>query len=228
MQFRAESLATCRRASPRRHLPDDIRDITHAFVVAELFGFLCLSRVMRSGSCVSLTFASCLSLLAWWYYLLMATWRYPFCSYALDSCGDMRVLCIEGVRGDLADISGLGRSIGLVPFSPSLPRCPLPLSAVSYRLPQWSLLGSLLFSLLLLPYTLFALHLPQFFALPFAFLGLDTTRPELSNGIPRVVIRAALVEKSGFSCGEVSLASFADILGWGARIHLISFPMSSL
>ncbi|KAI6102392.1 hypothetical protein EDD16DRAFT_1646703 [Pisolithus croceorrhizus] len=62
MQFRAESLASCRRASPRRHLPDDIRDVACAFVVAELFGFLCLSRVTRSGSCVSLTLASRLSL----------------------------------------------------------------------------------------------------------------------------------------------------------------------
>ncbi|KAI6098877.1 hypothetical protein EDD16DRAFT_1661701 [Pisolithus croceorrhizus] len=40
MQFRAESFTSCRRASPRRHLPDDIRDVAHAFVVTELFGFL--------------------------------------------------------------------------------------------------------------------------------------------------------------------------------------------
>ncbi|KAI6095324.1 hypothetical protein EDD16DRAFT_1679382 [Pisolithus croceorrhizus] len=80
----------------------------------------------------------------------------------------------------------------------------------------------------MLPYTLFASHLPQFFASPFFFLGLDTTRPALSNGIPCVVIRAALVEKSGFLCGEVSLTGFADISGWGARIHSISFPTSSL
>ncbi|KAI6103694.1 hypothetical protein EDD16DRAFT_1640913 [Pisolithus croceorrhizus] len=62
MQFRAESFASCRRASPRRHLPDGVRDVAHAFVVAELFGFFCLSRVTRSGSRVSLTFASHLSL----------------------------------------------------------------------------------------------------------------------------------------------------------------------
>ncbi|KAI6107442.1 hypothetical protein EDD16DRAFT_1621936 [Pisolithus croceorrhizus] len=62
MQFCAESFASFRRGSPRRHLPDDIRDVARAFVVAELFGFLCLSRVTRSGSRVSLTFASRLSL----------------------------------------------------------------------------------------------------------------------------------------------------------------------
>ncbi|KAI6122147.1 hypothetical protein EDD16DRAFT_1572420, partial [Pisolithus croceorrhizus] len=62
MQFRAESFASFRRGSPRRHLPDDIRDVARSFVVAELFGFLCLSRVTRSGSRVSLTFASRLSL----------------------------------------------------------------------------------------------------------------------------------------------------------------------
>ncbi|KAI6110715.1 hypothetical protein EDD16DRAFT_1610285 [Pisolithus croceorrhizus] len=62
MQFHAESFASCRSASPRRHLPDDIRDVAHAFVVAELFGFLCLSRVTRSVLHVSLTFASHLSL----------------------------------------------------------------------------------------------------------------------------------------------------------------------
>ncbi|KAI6132613.1 hypothetical protein EDD16DRAFT_1533620, partial [Pisolithus croceorrhizus] len=62
MQFHAESFASFRRGSPRRHLPDDIRDVARAFVVAELFGFLCLSRVTRSGLHVSLTFASRLSL----------------------------------------------------------------------------------------------------------------------------------------------------------------------
>ncbi|KAI6127473.1 hypothetical protein EDD16DRAFT_1553196, partial [Pisolithus croceorrhizus] len=61
-QFRAESFASFRRRSPRRHLQDDIRDVARAFVVAELFGFLCLSRVTRSGSRVSLTFMSHLSL----------------------------------------------------------------------------------------------------------------------------------------------------------------------
>ncbi|KAI6097971.1 hypothetical protein EDD16DRAFT_1627168 [Pisolithus croceorrhizus] len=80
----------------------------------------------------------------------------------------------------------------------------------------------------MLPYTLFASHLPQFFALPFAFLGHGTTRPALSNGIPLVAIHAALVEESRFLCGEVSLAGFSDISGWGARIHSISFSTSSL
>ncbi|KAI6124229.1 hypothetical protein EDD16DRAFT_578509 [Pisolithus croceorrhizus] len=76
----------------------------------------------------------------------------------------------RGVRGDLADISGLGRSIGLVPFSLSLPRCPLSLPTVWYRLPQRSLLGSLLFLPLMLPHPLSTLYLPQFFTSPLAFL----------------------------------------------------------
>ncbi|KAI6106762.1 hypothetical protein EDD16DRAFT_157980 [Pisolithus croceorrhizus] len=159
----------------------------------------------------------------------MATWRYPFRPYALDGCGDMRVsVCGRGTRrlGGYLGTRQVNWSSSF--FSPSLPRCPLPLSAVSYRLPQRSLLGGLLFPPLMLPYALFASHLPQFFASPFAFFGLDTTRPALSNGIPRVMIRAVLVEGSGFWCGEVSSAGFADISGWGARIHSISFPTSSL
>ncbi|KAI6103967.1 hypothetical protein EDD16DRAFT_1640097 [Pisolithus croceorrhizus] len=80
----------------------------------------------------------------------------------------------------------------------------------------------------MLPYTLFMSNLPWIFAVPLAFLGYYDTQSVPSNGIPRVVIRAALVEKSGISCAVVSWAGLADILGWGARTHLISFPTSSL
>ncbi|KAI6012331.1 hypothetical protein EDC04DRAFT_2760984 [Pisolithus marmoratus] len=79
----------------------------------------------------------------------------------------------------------------------------------------------------MLAYALSTLYLPQFFASPFAFLGHDTTRSALLNGIPRVTIRAALVKKSGFSCAVVSQAGFVDISGCGACIHSISFPTSS-
>ncbi|KAI6045855.1 hypothetical protein EDC04DRAFT_2632891 [Pisolithus marmoratus] len=60
------------------------------------------------------------------------------------------------------------------------------------------------------------------------FLGHDITLSALSNSIPRVVICVAIVKKSGLLCTEVSQGGFADILGCGAHIHLISFPMSSL
>ncbi|KAI6026863.1 hypothetical protein PISMIDRAFT_687631, partial [Pisolithus microcarpus 441] len=57
-----ESLAFRSRGSTRRNLPDDIQDVTSAFVVLELFEFLCLDRVARSGSRISITFAPYLSL----------------------------------------------------------------------------------------------------------------------------------------------------------------------
>ncbi|KAI6005547.1 hypothetical protein EDD15DRAFT_2212388, partial [Pisolithus albus] len=117
----------------------------------------------------------------------------------------------EGVRDNSADIS-----------------CPLLPPTVWYRLPQRSSLGGLFFSPTVVPFSLSTPYLPRIFAVPFAFLEQDTTRSALLNGIPRVTIRAALVEKSGFSCGEVSWAGFADISGWGARIHSISSPTSSL
>ncbi|KAI6019285.1 hypothetical protein PISMIDRAFT_689888 [Pisolithus microcarpus 441] len=79
----------------------------------------------------------------------------------------------------------------------------------------------------MLPHNSCTQYLPQFFAVPLAFLGYYSTQSVLSNGIPRVATRGALVEKSGFSCAVVSWAGFADISRWGARIHLISFPTSS-
>ncbi|KAI6107449.1 hypothetical protein EDD16DRAFT_1621974 [Pisolithus croceorrhizus] len=79
----------------------------------------------------------------------------------------------------------------------------------------------------MLPYTLFMSNLPWIFAVPLAFLGYYDTQSVLSNCIPRVVICAALVEKSGISCAVVSRAGFVDISGCGARIHSISFPTSS-
>ncbi|KAI6115502.1 hypothetical protein EDD16DRAFT_1594481, partial [Pisolithus croceorrhizus] len=94
MQFRAESFASFRRGFPRRHIPDNIRDVARAFAVVELFGFLCLSRVTRSGSCFSLTFASHLSpfgmvtLLAYGYLVipflfLRARWLWRYESFCV-------------------------------------------------------------------------------------------------------------------------------------------------
>ncbi|KAI5994434.1 hypothetical protein EDD15DRAFT_2260235 [Pisolithus albus] len=134
----------------------------------------------------------------------------------------------RGVRDGSADISRPDGPIGMVPFSPSRPRCPLPPPTVWYRLPQRSSLGGLFFSPTVVLYSLSTPHLPQISAMPLAFLGAHTTRSALLNGIPRVTIRAALVEKYGFLCGEESWAGFADISGWGARIHSVSFPTSSL
>ncbi|KAI5994173.1 hypothetical protein EDD15DRAFT_2262125 [Pisolithus albus] len=134
----------------------------------------------------------------------------------------------EGVPDNSADISRPDGPIGIIPFSPSRPRCPLLPPTVWYQLPQRSSLSGLFFSPTVVPFSLSTPYLPQIFAVPFAFLGQDTTRSALLNGIPRVTTCAALVEKSGFSCGEVSWAGFADISGWGARIHSISSPTSSL
>ncbi|KAI6094371.1 hypothetical protein EDD16DRAFT_886235 [Pisolithus croceorrhizus] len=73
------------------NLPDDIQDVARAFVVPNLLGFLYLGRVARSGSRISLVFASNLSLsymvvlLAYGYlvkpFLFLHTrrlWRYEF------------------------------------------------------------------------------------------------------------------------------------------------------
>ncbi|KAI6033930.1 hypothetical protein BKA83DRAFT_1834804 [Pisolithus microcarpus] len=62
MPLCTESLAFHRRGSTRRNLPDDIQDVASAFLVLELFEFLCLDRVARSGSRISITFVPYLSL----------------------------------------------------------------------------------------------------------------------------------------------------------------------
>ncbi|KAI6032297.1 hypothetical protein BKA83DRAFT_2395859 [Pisolithus microcarpus] len=65
-----ESLAFRRRGSTRRYLPDDIQDVASAFLVLELFEFLRLDRVARSGSCISIISAPYLSL--FWMVILLA------------------------------------------------------------------------------------------------------------------------------------------------------------
>ncbi|KAI6022804.1 hypothetical protein PISMIDRAFT_322226 [Pisolithus microcarpus 441] len=57
-----ESLAFRRRGSTRRSLSDDMQDVATAFLVLELFKFLCLDRVARSGSRISITCVPYLSL----------------------------------------------------------------------------------------------------------------------------------------------------------------------
>ncbi|KAI6023245.1 hypothetical protein BKA83DRAFT_3650544 [Pisolithus microcarpus] len=65
-----ESLAFRRRGSTRRYLPDDIQDVASAFLVLELFEFLRLDRVARSGSRISIISAPYLSL--FWMVILLA------------------------------------------------------------------------------------------------------------------------------------------------------------
>ncbi|KAI6015536.1 hypothetical protein PISMIDRAFT_687127 [Pisolithus microcarpus 441] len=130
--------------------------------------------------------------------------------------GEIRVFLVHrGVRGDLADISGLDRPIGMIPLSPPHPRRPLPRPTVSYRLPQRLLLGGPLFSPTVLPHTLSTSYLPRIFAAPLAFLGYHSTRLALSNGIPFVQIGAAVVEEFEFLWVKVSRAGFANISGRG-------------
>ncbi|KAI5988014.1 hypothetical protein EDD15DRAFT_2520430 [Pisolithus albus] len=207
------------RASPRRHLPDDIRDVACTFAVAELFEFLSLNQ----GREVKITYRT---------HSRVEPLAFPHGgSTRLQLPGDTlfmgtrswvpeiwEFVVYEGVRDDSADISRPDGPIGIVPFSPSRPRCPLPPPTVWYRLPQRSSLGGLFFSPTVVLYSLSTPYLPQISAMPLAFLGAHTTRSALLNGIPCVTIRAALVEKYGFSCGEESWAGFADISRRSARI----------
>ncbi|KAI6020994.1 hypothetical protein BKA83DRAFT_4126872 [Pisolithus microcarpus] len=61
-----------------------------------------------------------------------------------------------------------------------------------------------------------------FFSEPPAFLRHYTTRSWLSNGVTLVMIGPAIVEKFGFCQREVSLGSFAGILGLDFRVDCIS------
>ncbi|KAI6111873.1 hypothetical protein EDD16DRAFT_1196073 [Pisolithus croceorrhizus] len=134
-----------------------------------------------------------------------------------------RFFVYRGVEDNVADISRLDCPIGVIPFPPCFPRCPQPSPTVSYRLPWWLSLGTLVFPPVSLPHGLSSLYLPQSFAAPLDFFGYNTTRSELSNGVLHVWVRAVVVEISGFLWVGVSLASFADISGRGARIWSVVF-----
>ncbi|KIK12083.1 hypothetical protein PISMIDRAFT_689816 [Pisolithus microcarpus 441] len=100
-------------------------------------------------------------------------------------------LVYPGVRGDLADISGLDGPIRMILLSPSRPRRPIPR-------PTRLLLGGPLFSPTVLPQTLSTSYLPRIFDAPLAFWGYRSTRSALSNGILFVQMGAAVVEKFEF------------------------------
>ncbi|KAI6018251.1 hypothetical protein BKA83DRAFT_4320632, partial [Pisolithus microcarpus] len=97
--------------------------------------------------------------------------------------GDTSLVAARSMVGTIRVFLVPDGPIGIIPFSPSRPRCLLPLPTFWYRLPQRSLLGGLLFSPSVLPCTLSTLYLPQFVAEPLAFRGRGTSRRGLSGDV---------------------------------------------